>query len=169
MQNFQVLSPDSAPKADKMEGSDRLKAERPQMSVIGADITITGNIEASVDLNIEGRVIGDVRCATLILGETSNISGSIQAERVRVAGTVDGAIETRDLAIEATARVAGEIVYGRLRVASGASIEGKLKCNPPAETAADSKVRLATPKADPKPEAKPAARTEAQPAVIIIE
>lgn len=161
MQNFQVRSPDSMAK-DKSDGADR--PDRPQVSVIGADITITGNIEASVDLHIEGRVIGDVRCATLILGETSKISGGIQAERVRVAGMVEGSIDTRDLAVEASARVTGEIVYGRLRVASGASIEGTLKCNPPVETATDSKLKLVEPKPAPKP-----AKVEAEPAVITIE
>src|SRR3712207_994840 len=121
MQNFQVRSGQA--NADK-NGADQ-KSERPQMSVIGADITITGDIEASVDLHIEGRVMGDVRCATLILGETSRISGGIHADRVRVAGTVEGSIETRDLAVEATGRVSGEIVYGRLRVANGANMEGR--------------------------------------------
>lgn len=97
------------------------------MSVIGADIVITGDIEASVDLHIEGQVTGDVRCATLILGENSTVNGRIQAERVRVGGRVDGAVETRDLAIEAGARVTGDLVYERLRVASGGVIEGTMK------------------------------------------
>jgi len=145
------------------------KSERPQVSVIGADITITGNIEASVDLHIEGRVIGDVRCATLILGETSRINGGIQAERVRVAGAVDGSIETRDLAVEASARVTGEIVYGRLRVANGASIEGTLKCNPPAEAPSDAKLTIVGTKADAKPAPKAPAKAEAEPAMIVIE
>jgi cytoskeletal protein CcmA (bactofilin family) len=167
MQNFQVRTPDSLAKADKIDGPELGKSDRPQMSVIGADITITGNIEASVDLHIEGRVIGDVRCATLILGESSKISGGIQAARVRVAGTVEGSIETRDLAVEASANVKGEITYGRLRVASGASIEGTLKCNPPVE-AADTKLKIVSPKADAKPEAKPA-KADAEPAMIVIE
>ncbi len=48
------------------------RSEVKQMSVIGADITITGNIEASVDLHIEGRVKGDVvaRAQSRGLGRT---------------------------------------------------------------------------------------------------
>jgi cytoskeletal protein CcmA (bactofilin family) len=164
MQSFQVRSPDSLAKTDKIDAADR-----PQVSMIGADITITGNIEASVDLHIEGRVIGDVRCATLILGETSKISGGIQAERVRVAGTVEGSIVTRDLAVEASARVSGEIAYGRLRVANGASIEGTLKCNPPVEAPQDSKLKLVDAKPEPKVEPLPETKAEAEPAVIVIE
>ncbi len=111
-----------------METQDaRNAAEKGQMSMIGADIIITGDIEASVDLHIEGRVNGDVRCATLILGETSSVQGKIYADRVRVSGEVNGAVETKDLAIEATARVTGEIVYERLRVANGGVIEGRVE------------------------------------------
>src|SRR4028118_2077147 len=89
---------DQSGKADKMESAGN-KGEKNQMSVIGADIVITGNIEASVDLHIEGKVNGDVRCATLILGEASSIEGRIHAERIRASGTVTGSIDTRDLAV----------------------------------------------------------------------
>jgi cytoskeletal protein CcmA (bactofilin family) len=105
-----------------------LGGDAPAYSVIGADIVITGNIEATVDLHIEGRIEGDVRCATLVLGDNSTIKGSVFAERVRIAGTVYGSVDTKDLAIESTARVTGDVTYERLRVASGGMIEGNLKC-----------------------------------------
>src|SRR4051812_48650935 len=88
--------------------------ESQNFSVIGADIVITGDIEASVDLHIEGRVDGDVRCATLVLGDSSTIKGSVFADRVRIAGTVHGCVDTKDLAIEASARVSGDVMYERL-------------------------------------------------------
>lgn len=127
------------------------RGEVKQMSVIGADITITGNIEASVDLHIEGRVKGDVRCATLILGENSSVAGSIFADRVRVSGTVDGSVETRDLAVEATARVTGDVSYSRLRVANGGVIEGSMKFRAIEEDG--NKLKLVEPKSEPEIEA----------------
>jgi cytoskeletal protein CcmA (bactofilin family) len=114
---------------DRAEAKD--PAPKRDTSVIGADIVITGNIEASVDLHIEGKVIGDVRCATLILGESSSVNGHIYAARVKVSGTVEGAIATRDLAVEATARVTGDISYERLRVANGGMIEGNVSRRAP--------------------------------------
>ncbi|HEX8256275.1 MAG TPA: polymer-forming cytoskeletal protein [Allosphingosinicella sp.] len=164
MQNFQVRSPDSVPSPPKADSAAD-KAERPQMSMIGADIIITGNIEASVDLHIEGRVMGDVRCSTLILGESSIINGGIHADRVRVSGMVEGAIVTRDLAIEATARVTGEVSYERLRIANGAIVDGTLKRNAPPEASADARLKLVEAKA----EAKLQPKLEAEPAVIVIE
>ncbi len=117
------------------------------MSVIGADITISGNIEATVDLHIEGVVKGDVRCATLILGESSSVVGSIYADRVRVSGSVDGSIDTKDLAVEATARVVGDVLYARLRVANGGVIDGTMKSKPVEDGAAEaSRLKLVEPK-----------------------
>jgi len=116
------------------------------MSIIGAGIVVTGNIEASVDLQIEGRVIGDVRCATLILGEKSCVQGSIFADRVRVSGRVEGAIGTRDLAVEATAHVGGDVTYSRLRVVNGGILEGKMMRRSIEEHGAEaSRLRLVAP------------------------
>lgn len=122
------------------------------VSVIGDDITITGDIEASVDLHIQGRVKGDVRCSTLILGENSVVTGNIYADRVRIGGTVEGKIETKDLAIEETAKVTSDMTYSRLRIATGAVVEGQLKHVPSEESAADNgKLRLVEPEAEAKP------------------
>ncbi len=145
------VAPDGG-KTDMEDLDSRVdRGEVKQMSVIGADITITGNIEASVDLHIEGRVKGDVRCATLILGENSSVAGSIYADRVRVSGTVEGSVETRDLAIEATARVTGDILYSRLRVANGGIIEGSMKCRPVEDDGG--RLKLVEPKSEPQVEA----------------
>lgn len=120
------------------------------MSVMGPDINVLGNIEAVVDLHIEGRVVGDVRCATLVLGTESVVTGSISADRVRVSGTVEGAIDTTDLAIEASARVKGDVTYSRIRIANGGVIEGNLTHRPMAvvENGDDKKLKLV----DPQPQ-----------------
>jgi cytoskeletal protein CcmA (bactofilin family) len=110
-----------------MNGSAQGEAATSDVSVIGTGITITGNIEASVDLQIQGKVSGDVRCATLLLGEGSEIRGNVVAERVRVAGLVIGSIQTQDLAIEAQARVKGDVTYARIRIANGGVVDGQMK------------------------------------------
>jgi cytoskeletal protein CcmA (bactofilin family) len=96
------------------------------VSVIGAGIAITGNIEASVDLQIQGKISGDVRCATLLLGEGSEIRGNVVAERVRVSGLVEGSIDTKDLAVEAPARIKGDVTYSRIKIANGGVVDGQM-------------------------------------------
>jgi cytoskeletal protein CcmA (bactofilin family) len=55
-------------------------------SVLGSDLTITGDISASADLHIDGTVEGDIACTALVQGETSAIKGAITAETARLAG-----------------------------------------------------------------------------------
>lgn len=114
-------------------GADDLAGAEELMSVIGNGILVTGNIKAEVDLHIEGRVEGDVHCATLILGERGSVTGNVFADRVRVSGMVEGGIQTTDLAIESTARVNGDVTYSRLRIANGGIIAGSMVHRPLAE------------------------------------
>ena len=64
-------------------------------SVIGADIVIRGDLEASADLHVDGTVQGDIACASLVQGESSRIEGAINAETARLSGTVKGTITAR--------------------------------------------------------------------------
>lgn len=123
------------------------------MSVLGPDIHVMGNIEAIVDLHIEGKVTGDVRCATLVMGAESAVTGSITADRVRVSGVVEGAIETTDLAIESSARVKGDVTYSRIRIASGGVIEGSLTHRPMAveDSVEEKRLKLVDPQPQPEP------------------
>lgn len=107
-----------------MDSVDTVEAE--DTSVIGTGILVTGNIETLSDLHIDGQIIGDVRCVTLVLGEDGAIKGGLHAQRAKIAGVTDGTIDTGDLAIEATGSVSGEISYRRLRIETGGLIKGKV-------------------------------------------
>jgi cytoskeletal protein CcmA (bactofilin family) len=140
-----------------MEASARNGAVEGQVSVIGEGIAVHGNIEASVDLQIEGKVVGDVRCGTLLLGERAQINGNVRADRVRVAGTIEGSVETGDIALEATARVAGDLSYSRIRIANGAIVEGRLTHVAREELAETGGLRLVdSPQPQPQPQTQAA-------------
>ncbi|MES2699216.1 MAG: polymer-forming cytoskeletal protein [Pseudomonadota bacterium] len=94
-------------------------------SVIGPDVTITGNIEASADLHVDGRVAGDVTCASLVQGEKSVIEGAIVAERARLSGTVKGTIAARELVVLKSARIDGDVTYETLTIEQGAAVNGR--------------------------------------------
>ena len=95
-------------------------------SVLGADTVIRGDITASADLHIDGRVEGDIACAALVQGESSEITGSVTAETARLAGTVHGTITARELVILKTARIDGDVHYDALTIEQGARVEGRL-------------------------------------------
>ena len=125
----------------------------PEVAVIGSGVRIKGDVEADVDLQIDGQVHGDVRCETVILSEGALVSGSIVAERVRIAGKVDGGIEATDLAIENGARIKGDVTYSRLRISNGGIFEGSMTHRPLPEQAAGEEERLKLVAAEaPKPQ-----------------
>ena len=100
-------------------------ARHTTFSILGADVIVTGNISASVDLHIDGRVEGDIACASLVQGEDSLIKGAVVAETAKLAGTVEGSIVARDLTIQASARIAGDVTYENLTIEQGSQVEGR--------------------------------------------
>jgi cytoskeletal protein CcmA (bactofilin family) len=98
-------------------------------SVIGADVTIKGDIAASADLHVDGTIEGDIRCAALVQGEGSAIHGAVMAESARLAGKVTGSITARDLVILKTARIEGDVHYDALTIEQGAQVDGRFAPN----------------------------------------
>lgn len=121
-------------------------------SIIGADVVIKGDVTASADLHIDGRVEGDIACSSLVQGESSNLSGAIMAESARLAGHVDGSISAGQLVVLSTARIEGDVRYDSLTIEQGAEVAGSFAHRPAGETAA------------PRGDAAPAAAAPAKPA-----
>lgn len=100
-------------------------ARHTTFSILGADVIVTGNISASVDLHVDGRIEGDLACASLVQGEDSLIKGAVVAETAKLAGTVDGSIVARDLVIQSSARITGDVTYENLTIEQGSQVEGR--------------------------------------------
>ncbi|MEQ1510892.1 MAG: polymer-forming cytoskeletal protein [Sphingopyxis sp.] len=94
-------------------------------SILGADVVVTGNVAASVDLHIDGRIDGDLACANLVQGQDSVIKGAITAESAKLSGTVEGSINARDLTLHASARITGDVTYENLTIEQGSQVEGR--------------------------------------------
>lgn len=94
-------------------------------SVLGPDITINGDLTAQVDVHLDGKVDGNIRCAGLVQGESSEVTGAVVAERARVAGRIKGSITAEALIILRTARIEGDVTYGSLTIEEGAQVDGK--------------------------------------------
>ena len=94
-------------------------------SIIGDGIAVTGNIEAKVDLHIDGEVIGDVTCASLVQGPSSRIRGAIVAQAASLSGTVEGTIDAGDLVVSASARISGDVAYDNLTIEQGGHVDGQ--------------------------------------------
>ncbi|WP_300399508.1 polymer-forming cytoskeletal protein [uncultured Sphingobium sp.] len=108
-------------------------------SLIGGDVTITGDLSASVDLHVDGVVEGDIRCAALVQGPDSRIIGHVTAQSARLAGLVDGSIAAGELVVESSARITGDVVYERITIEPGSRIEGRFS---PKDSEASAEIKL---------------------------
>ena len=118
------------PAGASRETPARVKSGGSTFSVLGADTAIRGDITASADLHIDGKVEGDIACAALVQGESSEITGAVTAESARLSGTVHGTITARELVILKTARIDGDVHYDALTIEQGARVEGRLAPRP---------------------------------------
>lgn len=94
-------------------------------SVLGPDIAITGDLVATADLHLDGRITGDISCAALVQGESSEVSGTVVADSARIAGRIKGSISADVLVILKTARIEGDVSYSSLTIEEGAQVDGK--------------------------------------------
>ena len=94
-------------------------------SIIGTNCSLAGDISSDGEVHIDGKVVGDVRCVTLVIGEEGGVTGEINAETVRVLGAVSGQITANAVELAKTARILGDITHDTLSVEAGAYVEGR--------------------------------------------
>lgn len=93
-------------------------------SLVSADLKVIGNLHSNGDLQVDGKVEGDINSRTLTIGDSAKIEGSVFAESIRVCGSVNGQVKAEKVTIAKSARVTGDIVYKVLSVEEGAFVEG---------------------------------------------
>lgn len=115
-------------------------------SIIGEDLTITGNIISKGEVQIEGEIQGDIYCSALTVGDKGRVKGGIVAEDVSVRGRVTGSIHALNVTLEPNAHIEGDICHQNLQLEQGSFFEGRSRRaeNPLALIAEDE-----TPAADP--------------------
>jgi cytoskeletal protein CcmA (bactofilin family) len=96
------------------------------ISLVGLGNSIKGHITAQADLYVYGQVEGDITCASLVLGETGEVTGKIRAEQANLAGLVHGPVTASNITIQETARLYGDLQYDTLTIKKGAAVDGHL-------------------------------------------
>jgi cytoskeletal protein CcmA (bactofilin family) len=96
-------------------------------SIISSDLTVQGSLSSSGDVQIDGRVEGDIHSAGLVIGEKAHIEGEVFAEDVTVRGHVQGSIRARKVLLCSTCHVEGNILHEAFAVEAGAFFEGNCR------------------------------------------
>lgn len=99
----------------------------PMTSVLSKALKITGQIETTENIQIDGNVEGDVKGVNVKIGNGARVKGTVRGEEVEVAGTVDGKVEAKKVFLTGTARMTGDILHDEIKIDSGAYIDGHCK------------------------------------------
>ncbi len=109
-----------AQKPPAFRGPDRMAP-----SIIGEDLTVTGNVLSRGEVQVDGTIQGDVHCSSLIVGEKAQITGGIVAEDVVVRGRVMGSVRGNRVTLQASSHVEGDVFHKSLAIEQAAFFEGK--------------------------------------------
>ena len=101
-------------------------------TIIGEDVEITGNIKCESNIQIDGKLNGDLTCnGNAVIGTTSAVKGNLSVETISILGQVNGNVVAKDkIELKSTARLNGDIRARRLTVEDGVTFVGKAEVNP---------------------------------------
>src|SRR3954468_14734224 len=123
----QAAKPAEPPRPAVIAPTTPTKAGAIMASVISKALKITGELESTEDIQIDGQIEGDVRGVGVKIGQNAKVKGTVYGDDVELAGTVEGKIEAKKVLITGTARMTGDISHQDIKVESGAYINGSLK------------------------------------------
>lgn len=121
-----IFGKEGPPRSDARTATVPVEAA---LSIISAGTRITGDVETSGVLKIDGEISGSVVGARqVLLGRAGVVRGNIAAGEVVLGGVVDGSVAASDrLELQATATVTGDIDTRSIVVIEGAKINGQVR------------------------------------------
>ncbi len=97
-------------------------------SHLGAGSRITGELHFPGTVELPGYVKGRVDASAIVIEESGEVEGELQAGNITIKGRFKGRISGGTVKLHASARVNGDISYESLSIDSGAELEGQ--CTP---------------------------------------
>ena len=107
--------------------------------MIGATITIKGDITGDENLLIEGKVEGtvDLNSNDLTIGQSGRVSANVMAKEIKIEGEVKGDISGNEkVVISKTGKVHGNIIAPRVTLEDGANFKGSIDMDPTVQASA---------------------------------
>jgi len=108
-------------------------APKPQTAIIGASMTIKGEINSREELVVDGDVDGSVQSQSLLtVGPNGKVRANIKAHEVAIYGSVRGNVEvTGKLSIREQGSLIGDIKCAGISIDDGAYFKGSIDITRP--------------------------------------
>ena len=96
-------------------------------SILANSFSLKGSISCKGELQIDGRINGNLNGEKVILGPESVMDGTLTADEITISGKFKGKIKGKSIRLDAGASVDAEITYEVLAIEDGSSINGIIK------------------------------------------
>ena len=122
--------PTNKPMDDRRRGEGGL-------SIIGAGMTIIGDVETDGVVKVEGRVKGSVRASQqILLAPGGMVEGNLETKEAIIGGEVRGTVRAVDrVEVQASSTVQGDIITARIAILEGGQVNGEIKMGNPESVA----------------------------------
>ncbi|MGO2180988.1 MAG: bactofilin family protein [Pseudoalteromonas nigrifaciens] len=114
-------------KKKQVTNNASLKRVNHAPSIISEDMRLTGSIISQGEVQLDGRIDGDIKATHIVIGTTGVVEGIVEATSVIVKGKIIGSLNASEVNIKNNAHVHGDIFHDTLSIEAGAIIEGNLK------------------------------------------
>lgn len=101
-------------------------------TLIAKDTQIVGNIQFAGNLEVEGKVVGNISCldekaeSSLRLLESGSIEGDLAVSRASINGSIKGNVKAAHVDLAPKAKIQGNVHYQTLEMSKGAQVNGSL-------------------------------------------
>ena len=112
--------------------SEQTRAPLPSgglLTIIDGSLTINGDLQSAGELQVKGRINGNIHCQTIIVEEDGAVEGGILADHVLIHGRTKGFIRATHIELGPTAVVESDLYHATLIVRDGAMFEGMSETN----------------------------------------
>ncbi len=96
-------------------------------SILANSISLKGSITCKGELQIDGRINGNITGEKVILGPESNMEGTLNAHEVIISGNFKGKLKGKSIRLDSGASVDAEIHYEVLAIEDGSVVNGTVK------------------------------------------
>ncbi len=106
-----------------------MELENSPINIITDGTVIKGDIIASGDFRLDGKLEGNIQLnGKLVVGDSGIVNGNVLCQNANIIGCVNGNISVKELlSLHATARVRGDILINNLSIEPGAMFSGKCR------------------------------------------
>ena len=106
-----------------------METENSPINIITDGTVIKGDIIASGDFRLDGKLEGNIQLnGKLVIGDSGIVNGNVLCQNANIIGTVNGNLSVKELlSLHTSARVRGDILINKLSIEPGAVFSGKCR------------------------------------------